>query len=79
MIWAAVSGETARMTMPAVTRFIHASRGILPSVMPGQRMVIMVVMKFTAVPMLPMPEINRAKVQKSVLCPTEKARDVNGA
>ena len=79
MICAAVSGDTARITIPPTTRFSHASRGIFPSVIPGQRMHKIVVMKLTAVPILPIPETSRPKDQKSVLCPSEKARSVSGA
>ena len=46
---------------------------------PGQRMHKIVVMKLTAVPMLPTPDTSKARVQKSVLCPTENAREVSGA
>ena len=42
--------------------------------MPGQRMHKIVVMKLTAVPILPMPETSSPSVQKSVLWPSEKAR-----
>ena len=38
MICAAVSGVMTISTMAAITRFIQASSGILPRVMPGQRM-----------------------------------------
>ena len=79
MICAAVSGDTPEMTIPPMTRFSHASSGIFPRVMPGQRMHKIVVMKLTAVPMLPIPETSKASVQKSVLCPSENAREVSGA
>ena len=79
MIWAAVSGETARITKPAMTRLSQASNGILPRVIPGQRMEMMVVMKLTAVPMLPKPETSKASDQKSVLCPWENTLAVSGA
>jgi len=62
-----------------MTRFSHAKRGILPSVIPGQRRHAMVVMMWTAVPMLPIPERSSPSTQKSVLWPAEKARDVSGA
>ena len=79
MICAAVSGLTARITKLAITRLSQANNGILANVIPGQRMQSTVAMILTAVPMLPKPETNSARVQKSVLCPTENVREVNGA
>ena len=65
--------------MPDMTRLSHASKGILARLIPGQRIHKIVVRILTAVPMLPKPETKRLSVQKSVLCPTENVRDVNGA
>ena len=79
MICAAESGLTARITKPAITRFSQTSSGILPSVIPGQRMHRMVAMMLIAVPILPMPEDSSDNVQKSVLCPTENVFAVSGA
>ena len=49
--------------MPPMTKFIQASSGIFPRVIPGQRMDRIVAMKFTAAPILPMPETSSASVQ----------------
>ena len=46
-----------------MVRFSHASSGILPSVMPGQRMHRIVAMILIAVPMLPMPDTSSESVQ----------------
>ena len=48
--------------MPDITKFSHAKRGIRLSFIPGQRIEMIVAMIFTAVPMLPKPEANRAIV-----------------
>src|SRR6266550_5592036 len=71
MICAAESGLTARITRPAMTRFSQTSNGILPSVMPGQRMQSMVAIILIAVPILPMPDDSNESVQYYELCPTE--------
>ena len=63
MICAAVSGLIAIRTRLAITRFSQASSGILPSVMPGQRMHRIVVTMLIAVPMLPMPLTSRPRIQ----------------
>jgi hypothetical protein len=63
MICAAVSGLMASSTIPDITRFIQASSGILPKVIPGQRIDKMVARILMAVPMLPKPEAKRAIVQ----------------
>ncbi len=63
MICAAVSGLMASRTMPDITRFNQASSGILPKVIPGQRMQTMVARMLIAVPMLPKPETRSAIVQ----------------
>ena len=42
--------------MPDMTRFNQARSGILPKVIPGQRMERMVATMLIAVPMLPKPE-----------------------
>ena len=42
-----------------MTRFSHASSGIFPRVMPGQRMQKIVAMILIAVPMLPKPETSK--------------------
>src|ERR1700687_478302 len=79
MICAAVSGLTARITIPAMTRMSHTNNGSLPSVMPRQRRHKIVVLRLIAVPTLPKPDTSRPSVQKSVLCPREKVVDVRGA
>ena len=58
--------------MAPKTRFNHANSGIFPKVMPGHRMQSMVATKFIPVPILPIPDNNSVRVQKSVLCPSEK-------
>ena len=67
------------MTSPAMVRFSQASSGIFPRVIPGHRMHRIVAMMLIAVPMLPMPEISKARIQKSVLCPRENVCEVSGA
>src|ERR1700680_4239599 len=79
MICAAVSGLTARITRPAIMRLSQANNGILANVIPGQRMQRTVAIILIAVPLLHKPETSRARVQKSVLWPTENVREVNGA
>jgi hypothetical protein len=53
----------ASSTMPDITRFNQASSGILPKVIPGQRMQRTVARMLIAVPMLPKPETSSAIVQ----------------
>ena len=76
---AAVSGPIAKMTKPAIIRLSQANNGIFPSVIPGQRMLRMVVTMLMDVPTLPNPETSSPSVQKSVLWPGENVREVKGA
>ena len=46
-----------------MTRFSQTKSGMLPSVMPGQRMQRVVVTMLIAVPMLPKPETRSDSVQ----------------
>ena len=63
MTCAAVRGETAIRTIPAMTRLSHASKGMRLSFIPGQRMHRIVAIILIAVPMLPNPETSSASVQ----------------
>jgi len=63
MICAAVSGEIATSTIPAITRFIQASSGMRYRVRPGHRIHKMVVIMLMAVAMLPKPLMSSDKTQ----------------
>ena len=63
MIWAAVSGVMTINVMADMVRNIQARSGILPRVMPGQRMQRTVVTMLTAVPTVPKPARRMASVQ----------------
>ena len=62
---AAASGGKAISTRMDVTRVFQVKIGIRHMVMPGARMLMMVVMKLTAPRMVPKPESARPKTQRS--------------
>ncbi len=63
MICAAVSGLTATNTMPLVTSISQTNSGMRDNFIPLQRMQIVVVTMFRAVPVVPMPLSRIASVQ----------------
>jgi len=75
MICAAVSGLTASITKPAITRLSQANNGIWLTSCLGNACENSSTM-LIAVPMLPKPETSSDKVQKSVLCPGENVCEV---
>src|SRR5258708_36172152 len=79
MICAAESGLIEIRTRPDITKVIHPSKGIRPSVIPGHRIERIVAMILVAVPMLPKPDTRTAIVHYSALWPGEKSREINGA
>ena len=69
---AAASGGKAISTKIEVTKVFQVNTGILHMVIPGARMVRMVVMKLTPPKIVPKPLIARPKTQRSPPRPGEK-------
>ena len=63
MIWAAESGGRIISVMPETVSITHTKIGSRPKVMPGPRMVSVVVTRLTAVAMVPMPVTKMARFQ----------------
>ncbi len=70
------TGVASRMSV-AVTRMVHTKIGIRNRVIPGARMLKIVVMKFTAPRIEAVPTSARPMIHRSV--PTPSARFDNGA
>src|SRR5436305_143533 len=79
MICAADSGGSASRTIQPSTSMSQTNRGILISVIPGQRIETMVAMTLIALLMLLTPESRIDSAQKSVALPGENALAVRGA
>ena len=79
MICAAVSGETATRIMHWTTSMIQTNSGMRPSVMPGQRMVRIVVAMLTAAGDAADPDDDEAEDPVVGALPREKAVSVSGA
>ena len=60
----------ARMTKKLVTKMFHVKMGMRNMVMPGARKQMMVVMKFTPVNKVPIPDTSRPMTHKSPPVPT---------
>ncbi len=63
MTWAADSGGRTTSVIADTVSMIHTKTGMRPSVMPGPRMVMVVVTRLSAVAMVPNPVISTARFQ----------------
>ena len=75
---AAARTGKAMSTRIDVTSVFHVKIGMRNMVMPGARMVMIVVMKFTAPRMVPKPERPRPSIQRLPPMPGENVVDASG-